>query len=214
MQNLLRPNQVVELEGEKKRLEAQLTHPDSDKGAVQGQLRRLRIQLDKQTPRELQGKEKDSIVAEQKQLLDSILEGMPSREEMRKAPPGAVDKHMKWEKRNKEAIIRWKNNELRLNAGSEDVEIANLEKYRPTASTLNMHNAFIPGTQYFMPPNGAMPAINNVASDEDKLDLELKLEALKQHALKTGDKELGRFLGLDLRKFSKGRPATDSGDQT
>jgi hypothetical protein len=34
---------------------------------------------------------------------------MPSQEEMRKAPPGAVDKHMGWEKRNKPKIAEWKN---------------------------------------------------------------------------------------------------------
>ena len=33
------------------------------------------------------------------ELLNTILVGMPSQEEMRKAPPGAVDKHMKWEAR-------------------------------------------------------------------------------------------------------------------
>jgi hypothetical protein len=75
---------------------------------------------------------------------------MPSQEEMRKAPPGAVDKHMSWEKRNKLKILEWKNLRLRLTHGTE-AEAANLERHRPTGSTLNMDNAHIVGKQFFMP---------------------------------------------------------------
>ena len=91
------------------------------------------------------------MVVRSKDLLGDILQGMPSQEEMRKSPPGAVDKHRQWERRNKTKILEWKNLQLRLNAGSGDRDVANLERHRPTASSLNMDSAFIPGKQFYMP---------------------------------------------------------------
>ena len=76
---------------------------------------------------------------------------------MRKAPPGAVDKHMKWERRNKLKILEWKNLQLRLTHGEES-EAAVLERHRPVGSSLSMDNAFIPGKMFFMPPaNAGLP---------------------------------------------------------
>jgi hypothetical protein len=40
---------------------------------------------------------------------------MLSHEEMRKCPPGAVDRHRRWEKKNKK-ILEWQNIQRRLNA--------------------------------------------------------------------------------------------------
>ena len=51
-------------------------------------------------------------------------------------------------------ILEWKNLQLRLTRG-EDSEAANLERHRPTGSSLNMDNAYIPGKMFFMPPIGA-----------------------------------------------------------
>jgi hypothetical protein len=150
---LLRPDQVEIARDEIKALEGKLQNPlIQDKGQVQKQLANARKLTEQQTPKPpLDAVEEGRMVTRSKELLEKILEGMPSQEEMRKAPPGAVEKHRAWERRNKPRILEWKNLQLRLTAGSGDRDAANLEKYRPTASTLNMDNAHIPGKQFYMP---------------------------------------------------------------
>ena len=151
-QNLLRPHQVAEMTEEKSRLERSLNNPHvQDKGEVARALRRISKQLETQTPTPYTGNETDRAVRREAELRDQILRGMPSQEEMRKSPPGAVGKHMEWEKRVKPLLAEWKSIRLRLNAGSQDPDVANFERYRPKTSTLNMDNAVVAGTQYFMP---------------------------------------------------------------
>ena len=151
---LLRPAQLAEARNEVKTLEEKIRDPKSgleDRGQAHTQLRRMSKTLEAQTPLPPKdGAEEGRMVARSKELLDKILVGMPSQEEMRKAPPGAVDKHMKWEAANKSAIQEWKNLQLRLTR-AEEPEAANLERHRPTSSTLLMDNAYIPGKQFHMP---------------------------------------------------------------
>lgn len=162
---LLRPDQLQSAQEEIKSLEHKLNNPlIQDKGEVHKQLRRARHTLDMQTPRAPEDSEEEGrMVKRSDELLAEILQGMPSQEEMRKAPPGAVDKHRQWERRNKLKILEWKNLRLRLTVGSGDREVANLERHRPRSSTLNMDNAQIPGKQFFM-PNTSGPSV--VFSDE------------------------------------------------
>lgn len=153
---LLRPAQLADAKDERDSLEKKLRSPHiQDKGEVARQIRRLDRSLADQTPKPFAGPEKDAAVRLEAALRERILDGMPSQEEMRKAPPGAVEKHMAWERRNKEALLQWKNLQLRLNAGSEDGSVANFERHRPTGSSLNMDNAMIAGKQFFMPPMDA-----------------------------------------------------------
>lgn len=161
---LYRPDQLQSAKEEVRSLEAKLANPlIQDKGEVGKQLRRARTMLEMQTPRPPEsGEEEGRMVARSKALLNDILQGMPSHEEMRKAPPGAVDKHRSWEKRNKAKILEWKNLQLRLTAGTGDREVANLERHRPKTSSLNMDNAFIPGKNFFMPDtNGPAVTFND-----------------------------------------------------
>jgi len=150
---LLRPDQVETARDEIKSLEDKLLNPlIQDKGQVRKQLQQAQKLTAQQTPQPpANGEEEGRMVARSKDLLEKILTGMPSQEEMRKAPPGAVEKHRAWERRNKPAILEWKNLQLRLNAGTSDRDVANLEKHRPTGSSLNMDNAFITGKQFHMP---------------------------------------------------------------
>lgn len=159
MQSLLRPIQVSELKAEKQDLERKLSNPQiQDKGVVYQQLKKLSHQLEAQTPRQIDAKDMDSAIRRSNELKEEILVGMPSQEEMRKSPPGAVDKHMRWEKRNKNKIEEWKNLQLRINHDSDERDIANFEKYRPTTSTLNMDNALIPGKMIILPhANAGLP---------------------------------------------------------
>lgn len=150
---LLRPDQLESAREEIKSLEAKMTNPlIEDKGQVRRQLQNARKATEMQTPHAPQNAEEEGrMVSKSRELLGKILEGMPSQEEMRKAPPGAVEKHRSWETRNKARILEWKNLQLRLTAGSGDRDAANLEKHRPTSSSLNMDSAFIQGKNFFMP---------------------------------------------------------------
>jgi len=155
---LLRPDQAQAAREEIASLEAKMTSPHiQDKGEVYRQLQRSKKLYEQQIPKPpANADEEGRMVARSRQLLNEILTGMPSQEEMRKAPPGAVDKHRSWEGRNKARILEWKNLQLRLRPGERDA--ANLEKHRPTASTLNMDNAQIQGKQFFMPATNG-PAV-------------------------------------------------------
>lgn len=149
---LLRPKQLEDAKSELKALEAKITDKGiEDKAEAMRQYRRVSKSVNEQTPQPpVDAEEEGKMVARERELREKILEGMPSQEEMRKAPPGAVDKHIAWERRNKRNILEWKNIRLRLSHG-EEAEAANLERYRPTASTLSMDNAHIAGKNFFMP---------------------------------------------------------------
>lgn len=150
--NLLRPHQRQEMQSEQKVLENKLRNPYiQDKGAVNTQLRKLNRQLDTQTPTAYKSDEVDSMVKKEAKLRSEILSGMPSQEEMRKAPPGAIGKHMAWENRNKDKLLNWKEIRLRMEPESTDPDIANFERFRPKTNSLNMDNAQIPGKQYHLP---------------------------------------------------------------
>lgn len=130
-----------------------------------GELRRIEQSLASAAPKKYEGKDLDKAVAREKELLDKILDGMPTAAEMRKAPPGALEKHMAWEARNQTNIEEWKNVRLRLHRSGalasqfEGSAIANLEMYRPQggAGELPMDNALIPGKQYSLGNVNSVP---------------------------------------------------------
>lgn len=158
---LLRPAQVESLEHEATRLKSMVNAPPYVQKAVDmktamGELKRIEASLNSAAPKKYEGTDLDKAVKREKELREKILDGMPTAAEMRKAPPGALEKHMAWENRNKQNIEEWKNIRLRLHRSGalasqyEGSAIANLEMFRPQggASELNMDNAFIPGKQF------------------------------------------------------------------
>jgi hypothetical protein len=152
---LLRTDQVEDMEDERSSLVKKLQSPHiEDKGAVHEQLQRVTQQLETQRPLPYVGAELDAAVKREKVLRGEWTQGMLSQEEMRKSPPGAVDRHRAWEKRNIAKIEEWQNIQRRLHAGSDDRESASIENFRPTLSTMNMDGALIPGKQFFLPPAG------------------------------------------------------------
>jgi hypothetical protein len=166
---LLRPHQREEMLTEKNILENKLKNPYiQDKGVVGTQLRKLNKQLENQTPVSFKDTEIDSKVKREKELREKLLVGMPSQEEMRKAPPGAIGKHMAWEKRNKKNLQEWKETRLRLEPDSMDPDIANFERFRPTRSSLNMDNAQIPGKQYYLPTEAYKQNYDNIEWGAEK----------------------------------------------
>lgn len=151
--HLLRPHQRNELINERRVIEHNLKQGVyQDAQTARKQLHSINETLEKQAPKPPAEDERDKMACREKTLREQIVEGMPSHEEMRKAPPGAVGKNIQWEKKNKERILEWKHIRMRLNHDSDDPDIANMERYRPTTSTLSMDNAFIPGQQFFLPP--------------------------------------------------------------
>ena len=150
---LLRPRQAEEAKSELKAIEAKLrSDKTEDKADLQRQFMRMNKTVNDQLPKlPVDGEEEGRMVARSKHLLSEIVPAMCSQEEMRKAPPGSVDKYQKGEnsKAIKNKILEWKNLELRLKPGEE--EAANLERHRPVGSTLNMDNAYIPGKQIYIP---------------------------------------------------------------
>lgn len=139
--NTLRPAQMAEALQDIKAAKAQLDDPRvQDKGAVRTRLTNLQRDYDNQAPRSItDGRLKDKLANEAKQLLEEITPGMLSQEEMRKNPAGSVDKHMRWERANKGKIKRWKKLMTVLNAdntnpGTWDRDAANLEKFRPASA--------------------------------------------------------------------------------
>jgi len=137
--NLLRPAQMVDLEQDIRSSQAQLDDPRvQDKGGVRKRLADLKRQQAAQAPRPItDGALKDRLHKRSQELLDKILPGMLSEEEMRKNPAGSVDKHMKWERANKDRILEWKKIQCALNAenggnpSTWDRDAANLERFRP-----------------------------------------------------------------------------------
>ncbi len=168
--SLLRPGQVEEAKNEIGRIESTLNAPPhvqsaiQDVGEMRRQLRSLKKDLETQAPKPYTDN-LDAAIARSALLKEEILQGMPTQAEMRRNPAGAVDKHRKWEKRNKGNILEWKNIQLNLHVGGhldeldDAKDVANFEKYRPDEASheLNMHSEQIPGRMQFGPTPGAGP---------------------------------------------------------
>jgi hypothetical protein len=157
--DLLRPDQIDEMEQEKAALIVKMHNPVIEKGPVRESLRRLERQLETQRPRSFEGKDLDRAVAREQELREKIREGMLSHEEMRKNPSGAVDRHRAWEREKMPLITEWQNIQRCLHADNDNREMASIESFRPTTSTMNMDSAQIPGKQFHLPPPGAAPVV-------------------------------------------------------
>ena len=169
---LLRPAQAQEWKEQAKSLREMLSAPPhianriEDRGQLTKNLRALERDLQAQEPRPYAPEELDAAVSRSDQLKAEILQGMPTQEEMRRNPAGAVDKHRRWEKRNKPNISEWKNIQLRRHqTGDVDLpdatDVANFEKFRPSGGSqqLNMHSEQIQGRIQHGPVPGVGPSV-------------------------------------------------------
>ncbi len=143
--SVLRPDQVADHLHQIRLTQAQLEDPRvQDKGGVRKRLQDVKRQFDMQAPRQItDGSLKDKLVKKSKDLLEKILPGMVSEEEMRKNPAGTVDRHMRWERGVKKDILEWKKIQRCLqNDGSDpltwDRDAANIERYRPQGAADRM----------------------------------------------------------------------------
>ncbi len=180
----LKPIEVEQKAVELKRLQESLSAPPhirnqlQDVGTLVRRRNDIRRNLEENAPKPYETADLDNAVARGKTLLSEIVQGMPTQAEMRRAPPGAVDKHMKWEQHNKPKILEWKNIQKCLHAAgdadvADAVDTSNLERYRPSggAGELNLDNAVIPGASIHLPPK---IEIRNVMTDAERLAVKLE----------------------------------------
>ncbi|KKM70370.1 hypothetical protein LCGC14_1441420 [marine sediment metagenome] len=177
---VLHPRQVADLRQLKAEREAQLSAPPhirnqiQDVGAIVKEIRDIDGTLDKQAPRPISADQMDEAVKLEATLRESWLKGMPTQAEMRRNPPGAVDKHRKWEKLTKSNVLLWKGLRRRLHASgvsdyglNDESDVSNVEKFRPRGGggELNLNPAQIEGKIIELPPVGAGQAV--VFNDAD-----------------------------------------------
>lgn len=160
--NLLRPHQVAETREELRIIESTLNAPPhirgkiTDAGGMRKRAMRLTETLEKYSPKPYGEGERDTAVSEFKRLSEEIKVGMPSSVEMRRNMPGAVGKHMAWQKKNAKRIARWKHIGQRLLAGgdvsdqlSNGSDLTNVETLRKleTPHDLSLEGSQIPKTR-------------------------------------------------------------------
>jgi len=144
--NFLRPHQVDSLKEDIKSAKATLQDPHNqldDRGAVAKRLRSLEQKLEREEPPTITKQQEDRLVKMKRDIEKRVVDGMPSHEEMRRAPHGALGKHQRWERRNKRWVQRLRNINLTLTKGAADSDAANIEGLRPRESTIGMHSAII-----------------------------------------------------------------------
>ena len=160
---LYRPPQIEEARGDIEALSGMLA-PDNVRdykigkrvrARAQRQLATIRTNLERYTPRPYAGPELDKAVAEANMLRDRMVAGgMPTAAEMRRCPPGTIDKHRAWEAKYKPDWLRWKYLEQRIHAGSDARDTANFEKHRPTggAGEADLSVSLVPSKDYHFGP--------------------------------------------------------------
>ncbi len=208
--NLLRHPQREQLHSEIAQAETMLPHakPD-DKGTILSNIKKAKHTLNTQSPEPLTGKEKDTLFALEKKLIDRIRTNMPTEEVMRKNPAGAVDWHQRWEKANKPLIRMWKNIKLQLNPDNTDKDLANIERYRPSGAQNRLRtDAQIPGSisygdipdelwPFESPKNTALAQAKRVSEEDIATEVNQALdnfdgEELDAQAQAEADEEDGR----------------------
>lgn len=153
----LRHAEIEEIQNEKRVLENTLQSREvQERGNIVNHLKRIDRQIESQSPPDLTGEQKDQLVKECKEIEARLVPLMPTDEEMRKNPPGVVGRHMRYEKAAKSRayfkegdLFRWKDNQLALNKGSDDPDVANFERMRPRTHMTSMLDAQIPGQMFF-----------------------------------------------------------------
>lgn len=219
-QNLLRYHQREQLQGEIKQAEGMLSQAKmEDRGTILANINRTKRQLEAQSPSPLSAKEKDTLHSLEKKLRTRFTNHMPTEEVMRKNPAGAVDWHQKWEKINKPLIRMWKNAVIQLNPDSQDRDLTNIERYRPSgqldrmrtdaqiSGVMSYHN--IPDEQWpFDPPQNTAVAQNQQHYDEQVAETDVNT-ALEQLDKDEDEEEISRCSpeqrALLSERLAKGR---------
>lgn len=151
---LLRPYQIEEHERTRDQMQSVLQdRTAAGKRDARVTLQKTEAALAEGTPQPVPIEERDAVEAEISELAGTIQHGMLSDEEMRRNPFGSVGRHVDWEKRNKWNIARYKELMLRTHIGSDDPDVASIERLRPATANVNYDNAQIPRDRVFSFPS-------------------------------------------------------------
>lgn len=172
----LRPTLLAQLHDEAKNIDEMLQHDRSafeDVGAARRRRQVIQQQIDAGTPPDTNPEQRSIIAKTERQLRREMMDGMPSQEEMRRNPRGAVSKHLDWERRNKAKLEVWRNCTYTLMKGATNDDIGSFERFRPRTSTLGMHDAAIPKTREMSFPSEQFKANYDLIDWEKERDLML-----------------------------------------
>ena len=177
---LLRPREVQEIEHEIRMGEAQLADNSvegriSDKKTVKKRVARLKKALEESACHPVPEKHRDEMAKNIAVLEESIREGMPSRDEMMRNPPGAVGKNIKWQRSKKHLVFAWKRAMAQLHYGTDDPDTCNVERLRPEwgAAELPMQGSQIGRKAIYSMPSAQF------TQNFDQIDWKKKHDALE-----------------------------------
>jgi len=151
-EHYLTADQVRQKKEDIAKCDAKLASPViEEKKQVREQRRLAEKSLEYQAPPELSPLERDKVARRVQELEGRLRQGLPTAEEMRKKPPGAVTKHQAWERNHKQELFEYRRGLRMLNPDSNDSELGSVERLRPQSNSLNMDNAYIPGKNFNFP---------------------------------------------------------------
>ena len=122
--------------------------------AKAGLRKRLRVVekdlTDNSPPTDLSTATRDALIRREHELAVNIQQGMPTAEQMRRNPTGAVGANTRWHKAHVKEVLEWKNLRVVNNPDSDDKDLANVDILRssqmvPDGSSTFMPSAQIPG---------------------------------------------------------------------
>ena len=149
----LKPRERRQREEEKKQIDGIFSQPpwalkeltETARQRLAQRRNSLEDDLAENSPPPVPGDVRDKLAERLKQLTEEIRVGMPTREVVRRNPPGAVGMHERWEKANKDKIIERKNILKLLDPDNEDPDYLNVEMIRPSGITQDMAATFMMG---------------------------------------------------------------------
>lgn len=179
--NYLRTHQRTERRREIESLDNALRDPSLKKtianpGRLAQQNQQRKKTLEQQSPPPLTATQRGKIATLNALALASAKEGMVSQEEMRHKPPGASDRHRAYEKAKKGDILLWKRSQILLNPDSDDRDLCNLEKFRPSRPTVDLlANAQLPAVHTMSPQAKENWPLGEAGfTEEERAELEAK----------------------------------------
>lgn len=124
----------------------------SNPGALRQQNEIRKRTFRSQVPPPLTASQRDKLERVNREALASAKEGMLSTEELRHKPTGASDRLRAYEKAKKPHILIWKRSQILLHPESDDRDLCNLEKFRPSRPTVDLlANADLPAVHAMSP---------------------------------------------------------------
>jgi hypothetical protein len=149
----LNPDQVQRMNSDIVSLRKQIEDPrpgGADKGEMLARVRRIEQSLETQKPPDLTAEQRDAYAKEEERLRETFAPHMLSGEEMRKAPPGAVDRQIAFHEKFKRVIFRWKNIIRALNPDNTAPDLSSIERFRPhkRPGQPSMHDVQIEGKTF------------------------------------------------------------------